>query len=156
MQNEIERKFLVKGSFKDFALRELSIQQGYLAVEPNTVRVRITDKKSYLTIKGKSTNDGLSRPEWEKEISPPEAESLMQLAETNKIEKTRYIVPEKSGLIFEVDVFSGKNQGLIIAEIELPTEDTTFEKPDWLGKEVTGDKKYYNSWLISNPFSSWK
>ena len=156
MKEEIERKFLVNGEFKPFVEQEINIQQGYISTFPNTVRVRITDTKSYLTIKGESTDEGLSRPEWEKEIEVEEAESLMLLCADSKIEKTRYIISESGGLVFEVDVFRGQNKGLIIAEIELPSIDSSFVKPDWLGKEVTGDAKYYNAMLISNPYSTWE
>lgn len=145
---EIERKFLVKGNFKGFATSCVSISQGYLSTEPErTVRVRTWDKKGFVTVKGKSSKSGLSRFEWEKEIDLAEAQQLMQLCLPVIIEKKRYLIPESSGLIFEVDEFFGAHEGLIIAEIELPREDAAFEKPEWLGEEVTGDVHYYNSYL---------
>ncbi len=145
---EIERKFLVKGDFKPFVEKRFRIEQGYLSSVPErTVRVRIVGERGFLTIKGKASARGMSRFEWEKEIPPGEAETLLALCEEGRIKKTRYIVPEKSGLMFEVDVFEGMHAGLIMAEIELPTEDTAFEKPGWLGKEVTGDARFYNASL---------
>jgi CYTH domain-containing protein len=153
---EIERKFLVtSNAFKDEAFKKTSIIQGFLNTDKErTVRVRIKDKKGILTVKGKSTNDGLSRFEWEKEISKSETESLLLLCEKGIIEKIRYEV--KVGKhIFEVDEFQGDNKGLIIAEIELNSENETFEKPNWLGKEVTGLIKYYNSQLSKKPFKFW-
>ncbi|NOX84359.1 MAG: CYTH domain-containing protein [Chlorobi bacterium] len=157
MPQEIERKFLVKGDFKPFATSRTRIIQGYLSTVPErTVRVRIRGDKGYLTVKGIGNESGASRFEWEKEIPVEEAESLLQICEPGIIDKTRYIVPEKSGLKFEVDEFYGDNEGLTMAEIELPSEDHPFEKPDWLGKEVTGDVRYFNATLIKNPYKSWK
>ncbi len=148
---EIERKFLVKGEFKPFATQHYCITQAYLSKDPErTVRVRTRDNKGYLTIKGQSSESGMSRYEWEKEIPLMEAQELLKLCEPVVIEKIRYIVPEDSGLVFEVDVFEGAHKGLIMAEIELPSEDTAFALPEWLGKEVTGDPKYYNSYLSSH------
>lgn len=145
---EIERKFLVKGDFFSTATSNTKIAQGYLSSVPErTVRVRIRDEQAYLTIKGISNASGMSRYEWEKEILVSEAQELLSLCEAGVITKTRYLVPEPSGLVFEVDVFEGSHQGLVLAEIELPTEDTPFEKPSWLGEEVTGQKEYYNSYL---------
>jgi len=154
---EIERKFLVKdGRYKEQAFTSSRIRQGYIcSSHGRTVRVRIRDARGYLTIKGPSTNGGLSRYEFEKEITRDEAEHLMQLCEPGIIDKTRYLV--KSGAhTFEVDEFYGENEGLVIAEVELSSEDEPYEKPDFIGKEVTGDKRYYNSHLRANPFSLWK
>ena len=145
---EIERKFLVQGDFIALSTSQTSIAQGYLSSVPErTVRVRIRDDKGFLTIKGKSNESGMSRYEWEKEISLQEAKELLLLCEPGVIEKVRYLVPESSGLIFEVDVFSGRHDGLVLAEIELPDESTPFDAPSWLGQEVTGDVRYYNSYL---------
>ena len=154
---EIERKFLVKdGRYKEQAFDSSRIRQGYICSgHGRTVRVRIRDTRGYLTIKGPSTNGGLSRYEFEKEISLDEAEHLMQLCEPGLIDKTRYLV--KSGThTFEVDEFHGENDGLVMAEVELGSEDEPYEKPDFIGKEVTGDKRYYNSHLRANPYSLWK
>ena len=153
---EIERKFLVKGNFKKFVSRETKIVQGYLSTVPErTVRVRIIGNKGFLTIKGMSTKSGISRFEFEKEISISDANDLMAICEPGIIDKTRFIVPASNGLFFEVDEFYGENKGLTIAEIELPTEETTFEKPEWLGEEVTGDIRYYNAMLLKNPYKDW-
>ncbi len=155
MAKEIERKFLVNGDFKPGAVRKMSITQAYLCSEPGrTVRVRIRDDKAFLTIKGKSSASGASRFEWEKEIPVKEAKDLLKLCEPGIIEKTRYIVPEAGGLQFEVDEFYGTNAGLLLAEIELPAEDHPFTKPGWLGKEVTGDPRYYNSSLKNGSLRS--
>ncbi len=157
MAQEIERKFLVKGDFKPFVTKSTRITQGYLSSVPErTVRVRIKGDKGFLTIKGIGNASGASRFEWEKEITVEEANSLLELCEPGIIDKTRYIVPEQSGLKFEVDEFYGDNDGLTVAEIELPTEDHPFTKPDWLGEEVTGDVKYFNSMLMKNPYKNWK
>lgn len=152
---EIERKFLVKNTdfLKD--LKGKRITQGYLSTDPaRTVRVRIKGAQGFITIKGQSTDSGLTRYEWEKEITIVEAEDLLELALPGVIDKTRYeIAIEKH--TWEVDVFHGTNNGLIIAEIELETEDETFLKPDWIAQEVTGDQRYYNSYLSENPFYDW-
>lgn len=156
MALEIERKFLVRSDdYKAAAFRQSTIMQGYIASgNGRTVRIRIKNEKGFLTIKGPSSDGGLSRYEWEKEIPLDEARELMQLCEPGIIHKTRYEV--KSGeLIIEIDEFYGDNKGLIIAEIELPDIDTPFVAPDWLAKEVTGIKKYYNSHLRLNPFKNW-
>lgn len=154
---EIERKFLVEST--DF-IKESTINnrivQGYLNSNPErTVRVRIKGNKGFLTIKGKGNESGTTRFEWEKEIALSEAEALLQLCESGIIDKIRYEIPIGKHT-FEVDVFSDENQGLIIAEVELSSENEFFEQPNWLGKEVTGDKKYYNSYLSENPFCTWK
>ena len=154
---EIERKFLVKGDdYKQQAYSHSHIQQGYISSSHGrTVRVRIRDERGYLTIKGPSENGGLSRYEFEKEITLDEAEHLMRLCEPGIIDKTRWLV--KSGRhTFEVDEFFGENEGLVMAEVELGAEDEPYEKPDFIGQEVTGDRRYYNSHLRMNPFSEWK
>jgi adenylate cyclase len=153
---EIERKFLVSSdAFKSDALRKNHIAQGYLNSTPErTVRVRIKDDTGYLTIKGKSNETGLSRFEWEKEIPLSEAQELLRLCEKGVIEKTRFEIQVGSHL-FEVDEFYGENEGLIIAEVELQSETEDFEKPIWLGTEVTQDIRYYNSYLSQHPFKSW-
>lgn len=153
---EIERKFLtLSDAFKAEAFRHTRIIQGYLSAVPErTVRVRIKDKKGFLTIKGSSNASGLSRFEWETEIPFEEAEELLKLCEKGVIDKTRYEVKHGNHII-EIDEFYGENKGLIIAEIELSSENENFEKPNWLGKEVTNNIKYYNSFLIQNPFKNW-
>lgn len=157
MPQEIERKFLVKGDYKLFAIKSFRIVQGYLSSVPErTVRVRIKDDEGYLTIKGAVDESGASRYEWEMEIPMEEAEELLKLCEPGVIDKIRHIVPASGDLFFEVDEFHGDNEGLVVAEIELPDENFSFEKPLWIGKEVTGDKRYYNSMLKKHPFISWK
>ncbi len=153
---EIERKFLVTSTdFKAAAIRKTTIAQGYLSVHPErTVRVRIRGESGYLTIKGKSNDTGTTRFEWETEISLSEATSLFALTEAGRIEKIRWEVPNGNHVI-EVDEFLGDNDGLIIAEIELAGEDEKYLKPDWLGKEVTNEAKYYNSYLSKNPYLKW-
>lgn len=152
---EIERKFLVNGDFKPYAHKHERIMQGYLSSVPErTVRIRIKGDKAYITIKGKGNESGMSRYEWEKEISTHEASELIKLCEPGIIDKTRYYI--KNGeLTFEVDEFYGDNQGLVVAEIELNDENETFNHPDWLGEEVTGDKRYYNAYLAKHPFAQW-
>ncbi|NND63460.1 MAG: CYTH domain-containing protein [Flavobacteriaceae bacterium] len=153
---EIERKFLVTSeSFKDEATSETRIVQGFLNTHPNrTVRVRIHGNKGILTIKGLSSNDGTSRFEWEKNISEEDAKDLLNMCEDGIIEKRRFEVPVGEH-IFEIDVFDGENDGLIVAELELTEKDELFERPDWLGTEVTGITKYYNSQLSLQPFKTW-
>ena len=153
---EIERKFLViSDAFKDEAHQKYRIIQGFLNRDPErTVRVRLKDDKGILTVKGLSSNDGLSRFEWEKELPRKEAKSLLKLCLKGIIDKIRYEI-KVDNHIFEVDEFLGQNKGLIIAEIELSNENETFKKPDWLGKEVTGIVKYYNSTLSKHPFTNW-
>ena len=153
---EIERKFLVKtNSFKTEAYNQYHIKQGFLNSNPErTVRVRLKKNKGVLTVKGKSTTDGLSRFEWEKDISKIDAEALLQLCEKGIIDKIRYEI-KAGNHTFEVDEFFGDNEGLIVAEIELNFETETFDKPDWLGDEVTGDIKYYNSNLSNIPYKNW-
>ena len=153
---EIERKFLVKNnSFKEVAFSKKYIQQGFLnSDKERTVRVRSIEENAFLTIKGKSNKAGTVRFEWEKEISLKEAKDLMLLTEKTTIEKYRYFVKSENH-IYEVDVFLGENSGLIIAEIELTNEHEKFIKPNWLGEEVTGDVKYYNSALSNFPYKLW-
>jgi len=153
---EIERKFLVQSEeFKEVSFTSNEISQGYLNSDPErTVRVRLKGEKGYLTIKGKGNATGMSRLEWEKEIPFDEAKLLLNLCENGVISKIRYEV-KFGNHVFEVDEFFGKNEGLIIAEIELESEDETFEKPDWLGEEVTNNEKYYNSYLSNYPYKNW-
>lgn len=153
---EIERKFLVhkRMDWKSLASSYSHIQQGYFAAV-NTVRVRIRDNKGYLTIKGPSRDGGLSRYEFEKEISYQEAQQLMALCEPGVIDKHRYLI-EYAGHTFEVDEFHGDNEGLVMAEVELKCEDEAFEKPDFIGKEVTGDRRFYNSHMRRTPFILWR
>lgn len=154
---EIERKFLVKSkAFKTEAFKNTKIVQGFLSTnKKRTVRVRLKGEQGFLTIKGASSKNGLSRFEWEKEISKSEAEDLLKLCKKGIIDKIRYEIKVENH-IFEVDEFFGENEGLIVAEVELQAEEEAFTKPDWLGKEVTGNIKYYNSQLSSKPFTTWK
>ncbi len=153
---EIERKFLVTSDkFKKDATSENNIVQGFLNTDPErTVRIRINGDSAFLTVKGKSNEAGTSRFEWEKNISIAEAEALLALCEPGVIEKRRYLVHSEKHL-FEVDIFEGENDGLTVAEIELQSENERFEKPDWLGDEVTGDVRYYNAQLSKKPYSGW-
>ena len=153
---EIERKFLVTSeAFKILAFAKNHIAQGYLNSHPErTVRIRIKGESGFLTIKGKGNETGMSRFEWETEISLMEAKPLLALCEKGIIEKVRYEVASGKH-VFEVDVFSGDNEGLIVAEIELSSETEVFEKPEWLGIEVTNDTRYYNAALSQNPFKNW-
>lgn len=153
---EIERKFLVNNlDFAKESFEKKHIKQGYLNSNKNrTVRVRTSDDKAFITIKGKSNLAGTSRFEWEKEIAISEAKELLLLCESNLIEKHRYLV-KKGTHTFEVDAFLGDNLGLIVAEIELDSENEKFEKPSWLAKEVTGESKYYNSSISKLPFKDW-
>ena len=155
MAQEIERKFLVKGEFKPHATKSTKIVQGYLSSVPErTVRIRIKEDKGFITIKGIGNESGATRYEWEKELSIADASDLLSICEPGVIDKTRYII--KAGKHnFEVDEFYGDNDGLIVAEVELNSEDEVFEKPDWLGKEVTGDAKYYNAMLVQKPYKTW-
>lgn len=152
---EIERKFLIEGDYKPEAFKVVRIVQGYLCSVPErTVRVRIKGEKGYITVKGACNGSGVSRYEWEKEIPVEEAEELMALCEPGVIDKNRYMV-QSGDYIFEVDEFHGENEGLVLAEIELPDEKAVFGRPAWLGKEVTGDKRYYNSALAQCPYKNW-
>ena len=153
---EIERKFLVKSEvFRTEVFKQTRISQGFLNTDKaRTVRVRLKGEVGFITVKGASSKNGLTRFEWEKEIPKFEAEALLNLCEPAIIDKTRYEI--KAGVhIYEVDEFYGENTGLIVAEIELNSEQETYIKPDWLGEEVTGDVRYYNSQLSKRPFKSW-
>jgi CYTH domain-containing protein len=153
---EIERKFLVKDdSYKQLAFDSSRIQQGYICSgHGRTVRVRRRDRSAFLTIKGPSLDGGLSRYEFEKEITLDEAEHLFKLCESGVIDKTRYLV--KSGRhTFEVDEFYGENEGLVMAEVELASPEESYEKPAFIGEEVTGDRRYYNSFLSVHPYTKW-
>ena len=155
MANEIERKFLVNGEFRHFSTVETRIVQGYLSSVPErTVRIRIKGDKGFITIKGIGNESGATRYEWEREIPVSDAKELLSLCEPGVIDKTRFLVKHGEHT-FEVDEFYGENEGLTVAEIELDSEDEEFDRPVWLGAEVTGDKKYYNSMLMKNPFNTW-
>ena len=155
MHFEIERKFRVKADFKPFATSSSHIQQGYISSgNGRTVRVRIRDEKGYLTIKGPSNVEGLARYEFEKEIPLSDAQDLMLICEPGIIDKRRYLVPVGQH-VFEVDEFYGDNEGLVMAEVELESEDQPYERPDWLGEEVTGDRRFYNSHMRNYPYKMW-
>jgi adenylate cyclase len=155
MAQEIERKFLVSGDFKSNVAKQTRITQGYLSSVPErTVRVRVKGDKGFITIKGIGNQSGTSRYEWEKEIPASKVRELLEICEPGVIDKTRYLV-QFGGLSFEVDEFYGDNDGLVIAEVELESEDQQFDKPEWLGEEVTGEVKYYNSMLMKNPYKNW-
>ena len=153
---EIERKFLVTSEdFKKEAFAKHQIAQGYLNSNPDrTVRIRIKGESGFLTIKGKNNDSGTTRFEWETEIALMEAKPLLDLCEKGILLKTRYEI-QVGKHVYEVDVFHGENEGLIIAEIELSSEQEVFEKPNWLGKEVTSDNRYYNSYICQKPFREW-
>ena len=154
MAQEIERKFLVVGEYKNLAHSVMHLVQGYITSGRRTVRVRISNDRAWLTIKGPSHDGGLSRFEWEKEIEAHEAMELLPLCEGALIDKHRYLV--KAGKhTFEVDEFHGDNEGLTIAEVELSSTDEEFIHPEWLGAEVTGIKRYYNSHLRAHPYKEW-
>ena len=155
MAQEIERKFLVKGDFKSLATKSTRIIQGYLSSVPErTVRVRVKGDKGFITIKGIGSQSGASRYEWEKEIPVEEVNELLKICEPGVIDKTRFLVPVGKHT-FEVDEFYGENEGLILAEVELSSEGESFETPNWIGQEVTGDARYYNSMLMNNPYKGW-
>ena len=152
---EVERKFLVKGKFKQLADRSIYVIQGYLSTEnERSVRIRTMDEKAYLTIKGLGNDSGVSRPEWEYEIPYNDAKELLQICQMGIIEKKRYIVFYE-GFRYEVDEFFGENEGLQVAELELKTEDEEFKKPVWLGREITNEMKYYNLMLLKHPYKYW-
>lgn len=157
MAIETERKFLVNGdAYKAAAFRHTRVRQGYLSSVPErTVRIRIRDDKGLITIKGKGNASGASRYEWESEIPLQEAEQLLLLCEPGVIDKTRYEI-QAGSLVFEVDEFHGDNEGLVMAELELPDEHTSFDRPAWLSEEVTGDPRYYNSMLQKHPYTKWQ
>lgn len=154
---EIERKYLVNSKdYRSLAFSKSHIVQGFLNSHPDrVVRIRIADDKAFLTVKGRSNSAGTTRFEWEKEIPTPEAKLLLELCEKEILEKIRYFVRTGTHII-EVDEFLGSNQGLVIAEIEIEKEDDIIEVPSWVGLEVTGDIKYYNSQLSKSPFKEWK
>lgn len=149
---------MVEGDFKGEAFKALRIRQGYLSRVPErVVRVRVKGDKGFITIKGDSGVTGIARFEWEKEIPVEEADALIGLAEPGVIDKTRYLVKNSDGVhVWEVDEFHGDNEGLTVAEIELSAEDEPFDRPGWLGEEVTGDLRYYNAMLSKNPYNNWK
>ena len=155
MSQEIERKVQIKGEYKSQVYSQSRIVQGYIcSARGRTVRIRIGDGKGYLTIKGASNASGTSRYEWEREFPHNEAEEFMKICEPGVIDKTRYLV--RSGKhVFEIDEFYGENEGLVVAEVELASEDEAFEKPGFIGQEVTGDIRYYNSQLMLHPYKSW-
>ena len=155
MATETERKFLVEGDYRADVTESSRIVQGYLSsVAERTVRVRIRSERGYLTVKGAGNDSGLSRYEWEREIPLAEAEELLALCEPGVIDKTRHLVPAGRHL-YEVDEFHGDNAGLVVAEIELADETEAFEKPAWLGREVTGEVAYYNAMLMRRPYAGW-
>lgn len=153
---EIERKFLVKNeTFKSESIKKQLITQGYLSSDPKrSVRIRICEQNAYITIKGQTSESGTSRYEWEKEINIEDAKQLMLLCREGVVTKIRHLIPFKNHT-FEVDEFLKDNSGLVIAEVELSNENEDFERPRWLGKEVTGIKKYYNSQLSQNAYVNW-
>ena len=153
---EIERKFLVlSNDFENNALTQKRIVQAYLNSNPErTVRIRIKEDNAFLTIKGKGNATGTTRLEWETEIPVQDAEKLLFICEKGVIDKIRHEVTVGAH-VYEVDVFYGDNEGLIVAEIELQSEEESFEKPIWLGEEVTNDERYYNAYLSNKPYKSW-
>lgn len=155
---ETERKFLVVGEFKSQAYNATRIQQGYISSSNGrTVRVRIRGDKGFLTIKGPSGLAGLTRYEFDTEISLEDARDLMLICEPGIIDKTRYLVKSPDGRhVWEIDEFYGENEGLLLAEIELANENESFQKPSFVGKEVTGDRRFYNSHMRNYPFKLWK
>ena len=155
MHYEIERKFLVSGDFSSQIRDSVRITQGYLNSHPErTVRVRIWGEQGFITVKGIGSGSGMKRFEWEKEIPVEEARELIALCEPGVIDKVRHRIPVGEH-IFEVDVFMGDNEGLVLAEVELQSEDESFEHPGWLGMEVTGDPRYYNAALAKIPYQMW-
>jgi adenylate cyclase len=148
MATETERKFLVKGEFRHLVTREIKMVQTYLAIDPDkTIRLRKADDKAFLTIKTRPQLNSITRNEWEVEIPVKDAIEMMEICLPGRVVKTRYLVASGKHT-FEVDVFHAKNEGLVVAEIELNSDDEYFEKPDWLGEEVTGLPQYYNANLI--------
>lgn len=157
MSQEIERKFLIRDDhdYKSMAKSSSFIRQGYIKAEGATVRVRLRDDRAFLTIKGPSADGGLSRYEFEKEISPEEASELFRLCRGGDVSKRRWLV-DYAGHTFEVDEFAGQNEGLVVAEVELQSPDEPFEKPVFIGREVTGDRRFYNFHLLHNPYRLWR
>lgn len=155
MALEIERKFLVKGDFRPFISKSIQVEQAYLSTNPvRSIRIRIFGEQAFITIKGETKKEGFTRFEWEKEIQIEEALQLFELCENGRIKKVRHQIPFGKH-VFEVDEFLGENKGLILAEIELSSEDEVFEKPDWLAEEVTFDTRYYNASLLNHPYTKW-
>ena len=155
MAQEIERKFLVCGDFMPDVTSSSRIEQGYVArSEQLTLRIRTRDERGFLTIKGRTNAEGTTRQEWEYEIPVEEARELLRFSR-GTIDKTRYLVPVGRHT-FEVDCFYGENEGLVVAEVELESEDEEYPRPEWLGEEVTGDRRYYNSQLLKHPYSQWQ
>jgi len=151
---EIERKFLVQGDFLPYVTKKEKIVQAYICNTPEkNVRVRIKGEKAYITIKGPSDKNGFSRSEFEYEIPVSDAEKMLKLCESGFIEKVRHYVTYENHT-FEIDVFFGANEGLVLAELELESENEAFEKPDWVGEEVTGDIRYYNAYLAKHSFKA--
>jgi CYTH domain-containing protein len=157
MAVEIERKFLVREGWRDSVFKSYEMVQAYISsARGRTVRVRIRDDEGFLTIKGPSGRDGLGRFEWEKKIDVAEARELLSIAEPGRIEKTRNLVRNTDGVhTWEIDEFHGDNEGLVMAEIELGAPEEDFDRPSWLGEEVTGDRRYYNSMLSREPYKTW-
>lgn len=156
MHIEIERKFLVTGEYKHLAYNMTTIKQGYFATEPGkTVRIRVRGNKAYLTIKGNSDPTGLCRYEFETEISLEDADQLLKLCKPGAIIKDRYLVRNGKHIV-EIDEFHGDNEGMVLAEIELNSPDEEYEVPAFLGKEVTGDPRYYSKFLLARPYKLWK
>jgi adenylate cyclase len=153
---EIERKYLVSsGAYRDTAISKKRMVQGFLNTDPERiVRVRVFDNEGFLTIKGKSSASGTTRFEWEQKIDREDALVLLDMCERPLIEKDRYEV-RVGNHIFEVDEFLGANQGLVLAEVELQSENEAITLPGWIGREVTGHSRYYNSQLIKNPYTTW-
>ena len=154
MGTEIERKYLVRGDAWRALAKGVHYRQGYLnSAKERTVRIRSMGDKAYITIKGLTV--GASRPEYEYEIPVADADAMLDgLAERPLIEKRRYKIPH-GGVTIEVDEFLGENAGLVVAEVELQSEDQRFDKPAWFGEEVTGDPRYYNANLVRHPYSTW-
>jgi len=153
---EIERKFLVAGDFRPFVSRSLTIRQGFLSSHPErVVRVRLSGEEGCLTVKGPSRDGGVSRFEWESALEVEEARRLLELCEPGMIEKTRHLV-DAGAHLFEIDEFHGANEGLVVAEIELASPEEVFERPAWLGEEVTADPRYANAALARCPYSMWR
>lgn len=155
MAQEIERKFLINQQLLGELPKGITIKQAYIPTADKTVvRIRISDDKAFLTLKG--ANKGLTRSEFEYPIPVTDAEAMIEELCTGPIiDKTRYLIPQGKHT-WELDIFYGDNDGLVVAEIELESEDEAFDKPEWLGKEVTGDARYYNSCLLDNPYKHWK
>lgn len=155
---ETERKFLVTGDFLSKFTTANRITQGYLCRDPaRTVRIRVNDslKTAYITVKGLSSPDGMSRDEWEYEIPHVDGIAMLKICGDEILSKVRYLVPTDGCYNYEVDVFLGMNQGLVVAEVEFVAGDLNVFVPDWVGEEVTGDNRYYNSQLIDNPYTKW-